>query len=104
MYNFNFRCRKCGECCTYMKALQNNIPDGFEKFRDIAIELDSGDGVCKYLDRNSRLCKIYESRPAICNYELFFEMVKDELTPEQFDEILNDSCEIIRNSRKIKLK
>lgn len=93
-----FTCKKCGKCCTHMKDLQQNLPDELSDFQELANTLDSGDGVCRHLDRITRLCMIYESRPLLCNNVLFYEQkLKDFMTREEFDEILNLSCEIIRS-------
>ena len=50
-----FKCDKCGECCRHLNE------------SDLYIELDRGDGVCKYLDGN--LCSIYENRPLHCRID-----------------------------------
>ena len=93
-----FICRKCGKCCELMKYLQQSLPEEFADFRELAKELDSGDGICRYLDREARLCRIYESRPLLCNNALFFEQrLKDLMTREEFDKILNFSCKTIRS-------
>ena len=65
-------CDKCGLCCKSLNL--NSIYD----------DLHNGDGICKYLDLKSNLCKIYKKRPILCNieksYDLFFNKVytKDE--------------------------
>lgn len=57
-----FQCDACGMCCRNLSK------------SDIYIELDRGDGVCRYLLRNK--CIIYKNRPIICkvdaSYDLFF--------------------------------
>jgi Fe-S-cluster containining protein len=42
------------------------------KFRETYAIIDKGeDGYCKLLDRETRLCKIYSSRPSVCaDYEV----------------------------------
>lgn len=87
-----FECKKCGKCCTRFK----NFPEG-DKWR---IELDSGDGTCKYFDRSAHLCTIYESRPIICSNVMYYNSVlKDTMTREKFDEFLNKYCELIRSEK-----
>ncbi len=49
-----FPCTSCGLCC-------KNITGIVE-----LVEFDAGNGVCKFLDLETNLCKIYESRPLIC--------------------------------------
>ncbi|MBQ7219412.1 MAG: YkgJ family cysteine cluster protein [Synergistaceae bacterium] len=85
-----FECRKCGKCCT----LFHMFPEG-DSIREA---LDSGDGICRYFDRESRLCSIYESRPIICNHARYYdEYLKDRMTCEEFDVFLNTFCERIRS-------
>ena len=84
-----FECQKCGKCCT----LFHLFPEDYE----VRIKLDSGDGTCKYFDRASRLCTIYESRPIICNNARYYdEHLKDRMTREEFDVFLKIFCERIR--------
>ncbi len=65
-----FKCDKCGICC---KNLHLSLLYG---------ELDSGDGICRFL--NDNLCSIYENRPLLCrideSYDAFFSSIvsKDE--------------------------
>ena len=85
-----FECKKCGKCCTLFHWFREDDPT--------RIMLDSGDGTCKYFDRASRLCSIYESRPIICNHSQYFdEYLKDRMTREDFDVFLNLFCERIRS-------
>ena len=68
-----FYCDCFGQCC-------RNIGDV-----KILEPLDDGTGVCKFLDREKNLCKIYKSRPLFCNvdamYRVFFA---DRMTIEEF--------------------
>ena len=57
----NFPCSKCGECC---KSLHLN---------PLYRELDRGDGVCKNFELKTNLCKVYDSRPLICQVEAYYE-------------------------------
>ncbi len=85
-----FECRKCGKCCTLFRF--------FPEDSEIRLALDSGDGTCRYFDRESRLCKIYGSRPIICNHSKYYdECLKDSMTREEFENFLNVFCEKIRN-------
>ncbi|GAA7090961.1 YkgJ family cysteine cluster protein [Helicobacter pylori] len=52
-----FPCTSCGLCC-------KNIT-GIIEF----VEFDAGNGVCKFLDLETNLCKIYQSRPLICRVD-----------------------------------
>ena len=84
-----FECKKCGKCCTLFHL--------FPKDNSIRNQLDSGDGTCKYFDRASRLCSIYESRPIICNHARYYaEYLKERLTREDYDVFMKLFCERIR--------
>jgi Fe-S-cluster containining protein len=43
-----------------------------------AVDLDIGNGICRYLDRN--LCTIYETRPLVCNVEAMYAAYFEETT------------------------
>lgn len=62
-----FKCDRCGKCCESLA--------GLEAYK----HLDVGTGTCKYFDKVSRLCSIYDNRPDICNidkaYELYFKEI-----------------------------
>ena len=89
-----FQCRRCGNCCTRMK----HLPEG-RMWQKLSAELDSGDGTCIYLDRTTRLCKIYYDRPNLCrNSWIYDNLLKDVITREEFDEILNRACNLLRGS------
>ncbi len=63
-----FPCESCGVCCRNLDK------------SEIYIELDGGNGVCKYLSGNQ--CTIYHERPIICRidecYDLFFSEFMDK--------------------------
>lgn len=52
-------CTSCGACC-------RSLGSGLLDLSPEVAALDSGDGVCRHLDRSKNLCTIYESRPAGC--------------------------------------
>ncbi len=54
-----FDCDKCGCCCKNLKK------------SNLYLELDRGDGVCKYLSNN--LCLIYEDRPLLCRIDEYYD-------------------------------
>lgn len=67
-----FPCDKCGRCC---ESLAGN-----PLYRD----LDDGTGTCRYFDRATRLCTIYEQRPQKCNIAAAYEWFADKMTYEEF--------------------
>jgi len=85
-----FPCQKCGLCC---QNISNN---------ELMIEYDRGDGVCKFFDENSNLCKIYSNRPIFCRvdemYEKFFFKIYSS-KKEYYKENLK-VCEFLRKRRR----
>lgn len=77
-----FNCDKCGLCC----QLIANIPQ--------LAAYDRGDGVCRYLHNN--LCTIYESRPEICNADLMYSHFSNKFSRQEYDELLERSCKLIK--------
>ena len=77
-----FFCDKCGICC---KILQH-IPE--------LREYDRGDGICKYLENN--LCIIYENRPDICNVEKTYRRFSDQLTKEEYYQLVAKYCKKLK--------
>lgn len=88
-----FKCDKCGICCESISALE------------LYKELDEGTGTCKYFDKHSRLCTIYNNRPDICNvdkaYELYF---KKEYTREEYYTLNYEMCEKLKREGALKHK
>jgi hypothetical protein len=66
-----FKCDCCGLCC-------RNI--GGNPFAE---NLDAGDGICKFLDREKNLCTIYDNRPDFCNVEKGYKKYFAELYNEE---------------------
>ncbi len=56
-----FPCTQCGLCCQRVDRSEET------QF------LDRGDGICKHYDEQSRYCRIYDDRPAICNVETMYK-------------------------------
>lgn len=78
-----FICDKCGHCCRHLNL------------SNLYIDLDRGDGVCKFLEGN--LCSIYEERPIKCKiddcYDLYF---KDYMTKAAYYEMNYAMCEELK--------
>ena len=75
-----FKCNKCGICCRNLDK------------SDLYKQLDRGDGVCKYLNKN--LCSIYQERPLICrideSYEAYFSEVYSK---EEYYKLNYEACQ-----------
>lgn len=78
-----FACDKCGQCCRNLR------------YSSLYVDLDRGDGVCKYLQEN--LCSIYETRPLKCrvdeSYHAFFE---DFLEKEEYYKLNYAVCKLLK--------
>ena len=82
-----FHCDKCGLCC--MSVGQNPI------YR----HLDRGDGICLYLDTETRLCTIYASRPLLCNVDAAYEQLyRDSMSREEFYQLNYDACRQLKEN------
>ncbi|MFG6369805.1 MAG: YkgJ family cysteine cluster protein [Lachnospiraceae bacterium] len=79
-----FMCDCCGCCCRNLSK------------SELYLDLDRGDGICKYLEGN--LCLIYEERPLLCRvddcYELFF---KDSISVEEYYKLNMDVCKKLKD-------
>lgn len=77
----SFSCDRCGLCCRHIKNIE------------LLKELDDGTGTCRFLNRETNLCSIYNSRPLICNvddaYEIFF---KENMTREEYYMLNYSAC------------
>ncbi|RVZ52993.1 YkgJ family cysteine cluster protein [Helicobacter pylori] len=73
-----FPCTSCGLCC-------KNIARIIE-----LIEFGVSNGVCKFLDLETNLCKIYESLPLICR----IDEVHKKLYPHPLKEFYAKNAEI----------
>jgi len=57
-----FPCTGCGLCCQNISTIAE-----LNKF-------DLGDGVCKFFDKNTNNCQIYDQRPGICRVDEMYEV------------------------------
>jgi uncharacterized protein len=87
-----FDCHRCGACC----KLTNLSEQG--------TDLDISDGVCRHFDELNNICKIYETRPEICNvsvmYEKFYKSRYDWTT---FSQTNQEICQHLENVAKSKI-
>ena len=79
-----FRCVKCGECCRRIGHLSQVLPH-------------QTNGVCHHLAGN--LCSVYNYRPALCNYEQAYLLLKDRMTFREYHENVVLNCEKLRKSK-----
>lgn len=84
-----FECTKCDICCRNI----DKIPE-LSKFH-------TGDGACIYLS-DENLCKIYLSRPDICNVEKMYETYyKRIMSKEEYVQLNMEGCRVLQNISKI---
>ena len=51
------------------------------------------DGACSKFDRTSRICKVYESRPGVCNTDYMYNKFwKDMMTRDQWYQQSRATC------------
>ena len=76
-----FKCDCCGLCCKHI----NRSP--------LLTDLDAGGGVCKYLDTDTNLCKIYDNRPDFCNVEIGYKKYFADIYSEaEYLKVNYDAC------------
>lgn len=84
-----FKCDCCGACC-------RNIDKSF-----YFAAMDKGDGVCKYLNEDTNLCRIYEHRPLLCNvneaYRIHFEKY---MSIEKYQQENYKACKLLKSITK----
>lgn len=76
----NFVCDKCGLCC------QNLDKNSLYK------DLDDGTGVCIHYDKETHLCKIYDSRPVKCNIEKAYYEFDFDMPYSEYMELNYEAC------------
>ena len=81
----DFTCDRCGACCRLLRL-----------FGDFYSDLDDGTGCCLYYDHNTRLCKIYESRPLKCRIKEGWKAYFSELSYEEYIKKTAEMCKILK--------
>lgn len=112
MINANIDCSKCpkqGVCCTEFKMQREIVEKNKNKFQvksinmvytdDGGCRVFTGDRLCVFLNRSTKMCSIYEDRPEVCRlygsgiHELltcfFFDNKGDRLSKEKEKEVFN---------------
>ena len=81
----------CGACCRFDLTERDDLSSVLNS-EDIALinSMTSNDGWCKYLDKSSKKCLIYESRPHFCRVNEFSKSFKGYL--KNGDKFLIDCC------------
>lgn len=79
-----FPCNQCGLCCEHLA--------GSSLYHD----LDDGSGTCKYFDRKSRLCTIYEHRPQKCNINAAYVWFQTQMNYETYSKLNLEACQKLK--------
>lgn len=80
-----FLCDKCGLCCMQVKS------------SPIYAALDRGDGICFYFDEATKLCRIYENRPIVCNIEKAYEkFFRGKIELEEYYRLNYEACKKLK--------
>lgn len=80
-------CDCCGLCCSRIDTNPYLA----------ALEREQKDGLCRYLDSNTKLCRIYEHRPLLCNVKAgYLSLFKDLLTWDEFKSANTQACDIFK--------
>ncbi|WP_169753006.1 YkgJ family cysteine cluster protein [Campylobacter mucosalis] len=85
----SFNCDSCGLCCLNIRGIKE-----LENFMQ-------SDGSCVNLDKDTKLCKIYDTRPTICRVDEMYELkyfkyfLKDE-----FYRLNENACKILKDKFK----
>ena len=77
-------CNGCGECCSNLTS------------NPLYATLDRGDGVCRFLNVQTKLCSIYDQRPDICNSLKMYEQYFHHLSKQAFINLNRQICEHAR--------
>lgn len=84
-----FECSKCGLCCKCLDGVS-----GMEGYH-------AGDGVCNFLEPDTNLCLIYDSRPVMCNVdEGYDEYFSGIMTREEFYAENTAACKVLQDLNK----
>lgn len=79
-----FPCDRCGLCCEHLNA------------SPFYVDLDDGSGMCRYFDRKSRLCTIYEHRPQKCRINAGYAWFRDLLSYEEYRSMNLQACQKLK--------
>lgn len=84
-----FPCNQCGWCC---QNLQNS---------EIYHSLDDGTGVCKFFDKEMKICTIYDHRPQICNINAMYHSSFSFMRYEEYIELNIKACQTAQKQNNL---
>ena len=83
----HFVCDKCGLCCENLGMSQD--------YND----LNDGTGTCRFFDKETRLCTIYENRPKKSNIEASYYRFKKQYTYDEYLELNYEACRVLKEGK-----
>lgn len=84
-----FVCDCCGICCKHIK--------GIKELENFVLDDES----CINLDKNTNLCKIYDTRPTICRVDRMYEVEYFKyFNKKEFYELNQKACEKLKEFYK----
>lgn len=83
-----FPCDRCGLCCKNLKDIS------------LYADLNRGDGICRFLDETSNLCKIYQERPTKCNVIKSYTYFANQMEYEAYIELNMEACMKLKEEKK----
>ena len=66
-----FPCERCGICCRSISGVS------------LAKDMVLPNGVCKFLDEEKNLCRIYSTRPIFCNVDAYYDKYMSQVMSRQ---------------------
>ena len=83
----NFPCTGCGACCKRVGNLEAHlVKDDQESMLYFPYSWDEN-GVCENLNLEDNSCKVYETRPTICNIDKMFQFVQNGMSKKEFYDV-----------------
>lgn len=82
-FEFTYKCENCAECCKNWNVARFD-PSMADK-----------NGVCIYLDTETNLCKIYDSRPDFCNICTLYNKYYSHIDLDYYLQDLRVGCDAL---------
>lgn len=84
-----YPCNSCGICCTELNKSRLYEP------------MHNGDGICFHFCTETKKCKIYDSRPIICNINAFFERYITDMSYIEYKKLNLENCRKLQQSKRL---
>jgi uncharacterized protein len=85
--------KQCGACCNLDPSDRPDLGDYLPPEQlEIYLSMVGADGWCINLDRETRLCQIYDDRPAFCRVQVDTFTAMFGIEPEELNDFAIDCC------------